>query len=211
MPQTNREIAAHLLSTYRTFSSKQIPELTDRSTKLIQLELHKLAGEGKCWKTGRGRLNVYCDRENKHWEHDLLRTDFLIANQDSITRIVLDGIRSPEVNPDGYIEAGDSFFLEIERSNPATRGGESTLLTKALDYDRYAMRHGHKQLCENFRVIYVMRTEAKARNLADKIRQSVPNPERFWLTWEGNTMFVSVGGTSYALPMVSPRTDRNTA
>lgn len=212
LPATNREIAESLLAHYKCFSSKQLPQLSDRSTKLLQLELNKLAGEGKCWKTSVGRLNIYADRENKQAAHDVERTDFLIAIRDCITRLHLDGIRDG-INPDGYLESGNlCFFLEVERSNPRTEAGESVQIAKAREYDRYAMAGKHKTLCENFRVIFAVQTEAKARNLAEKIRQHIPNPARFWVTWKGNyRSFLSADGATHILPIVTDENSSNPA
>jgi hypothetical protein len=93
----------------------------------------------------------------------------------NLARWKQNGLREYE-NPDAYFETidGACFFLEYQNTNPSESPAD-----KARRYDQMALQGRHKTLCNNFRVLFVMQTKAKAENLARALAP-LPNPCRFW-------------------------------
>lgn len=208
---SNTEIAQILLRDYRVLLLSHCVALSGRPYKAMQVTFRHLGEAGKCVamkeKKGTKNRKIYCylvpGKEYKQLEHDLLITEFHIANRQRITRWQQDKIRDEWVNPDAYFEAGElCFFLEVENANPSYESGISEWLSKAKRYAAYADAQRHKHQCRNFRVLFILPTEQRAKNLRKTIQESdITNLGRFWIGWHGNNRFICpADNTFHELP-----------
>jgi hypothetical protein len=170
-------------------------------------KLRALAEKGSLKKLSEGGRSVYCapDAAEKHLEHELVITNLHVLLWDSIALWEQEGLKGDGINPDAFFATHRHFYLEAENSNPRSEAGESAQIKKARQYAEHADRRLHKTRCDNFHVLFVLSSEAKAKNLARAIAESgIPNPGRFWLSW-GTTDAIDAHGAKRSLTTpVSP-------
>lgn len=160
-------------------------------------KLRALAEKGSLKKLTHTGRSVYClpDAAEKHLEHELVITGLHVLLWDSLALWEQGSLKGDGINPDAFFATHCHFFLEAENSNPRSQDGEAATIRKARQYAEYADRRLHKPKCQNFRVLFVMPSERKARNLIAALQRSgIPNLGRFWASW-GGTEAVSAKGT----------------
>jgi hypothetical protein len=177
-----------LLGAFKYLTAEQLETLTGKSNQVVRRAMLGV----KCDVKRHQGKNVYCypekGRKHENLAHELGITDVHIKLYQAgiLTRWEQSGLREYE-NPDAFfavslsslpgegINSESYFFLEYQQSNPSEPPQK-----KAKRYDRMATEGRHRALAQNFRVLFVVQTGAKADNLA-RTFAGLPNPCRFWV------------------------------
>jgi hypothetical protein len=206
------------LELYRYLTAAQFAQLIPESSYKQQntrKRLAKLLDQGKLKAVKCQGKNVYClpNEPERHLDHDLKITEVHLALRPYLTEWRQTGLKATlgTLDPDAFFCIGGCFFLELQNSNARSEGGEGAVVSKARAYARYADEGRHKDWCDNFRVLFLMQTEAKARNLAGALAGSgIPNLGRFWVGWHGqipalvDSHLIDPRGETHRLREVTP-------
>lgn len=164
------------------------------------------------------RLWAEDNRSNKNFRHELLLTEFHLAMKRAFAERLTWKQRDlydrwaegkfDRVNPDALFAITDGerehwFFLELENSRQTKyRDKESNLLQKGRSYVGYYDSGGFQKKwgIDNFRVMLILPTPEKAKNICAKYREVGAGLERarFWITSQSEML--AVNGSIFITP-----------